>query len=208
MPCTGYNVGCIGWHCTMARLLGIAGQYHLIIEWAGMAPVVEQSMEWLGSRKSSAYTLPRVATYLAANGITYHNTNDAWAWGNTHLRELHRQYLGDENPKVAPIRDLIEADIQHTSGEAVSHSCEQVLELAVSQGVEPHLIPPLTSSGKCEENSAWQDQMVEACELYALPAVLPAVSSSISMDVDSPRVGTTPLEDGEVADLFKGPALM
>ena len=85
----GYNIGCVGWHHTMVHLLlGVTGQYHSIIEWAGMAPAVGQSVEWLGSCKSSAYTLACMATYLAANGVTYHNTNDAWVWGDTHLCEL------------------------------------------------------------------------------------------------------------------------
>ena len=50
--------------------------------------------------------------------------------------------------------------------------------------------------------------MVEACELYTLPAALPAAFSLTPRDVDSLRVGTTSLEDGEVTDLFKGPAPM
>ena len=64
------------------------------------------------------------------------------------------------------------------------------------------------SSGECEVNSDWQDQMVDICECYALPAVPAAASLLTSMDVDSPEVGTTPLEDGEVNDLFEGPAPM
>ena len=200
MPHIGYNVRCIGWRHTMARLLSVTGQYCSIIKWAGMALAVGQSVEWSGSHKSSMYTLTQVAMYLAANGVTYHDANDPWAWGNTHLHKLH--------PEVAPICDLIEANIQHMSGEAVSHSREHVLELTVSWGIEPHLIPPLTSNGKCEENSDWQDQMVEACELYALPVAPPAASSSTLMDVDSPKAGTASLEDGEVADLFEGPAPM
>ena len=208
MPHTGYNVGHIGWRCTMAHLLGVMGRYCSIIKWAGMALAVGQSVEWLGSHESSVYTLTQVATYLAANGVTYHDADDAWVWGNTHLHELHWWYLMDKNPEVAPICDLVEANIQCMSGEAVSHSCKHILELAVSQGVEPHLIPPFMSNGECEENSDWQDQMVEACELYALPAVPPAASSSTSMAVDSLKAGAASLEDGEVADLFEGPAPM
>ncbi|KIM61919.1 hypothetical protein SCLCIDRAFT_25395 [Scleroderma citrinum Foug A] len=192
----------------MACLLSVVGQYRSIIKWAGMAPAVGQSVEWSGSCESSTYTLTQVATYLTTNGVTYHDADDAWVWGNTHLHKLRQQYLMDENPEVAPICDLVEANIQRMSGEAVSHSCEHVLKLAASRGVEPHLIPPLASNGECKENSDWQDQMVEACELYALPAAPPAASSLTSMDVDSPKAGTTSLEDGEVANLFEGPAPM
>ncbi|KIM51393.1 hypothetical protein SCLCIDRAFT_33484 [Scleroderma citrinum Foug A] len=174
----------------MAHLLGVMGRYCSIIKWAGMALAVGRSVEWLSSHESSVYTLTQVATYLATNGVTYHDADDAW------------------NPEVAPICDLVEANIQCMSGEAVSHSCEHILELAVSQGVEPHLIPPLMSNGECEENSDWQDQMVEACELYALPAVPPAASLSTSMAVDSLKAGAASLEDGEVANLFEGPAPM
>ena len=88
MPHMSYNIGCIGWCCTMAHLLGVTGRYHSIIEWAGMAPAVGQSVEWSGSCESSVYTLTWVATYLAANGVTYHDADDAWVWGNTHLHEL------------------------------------------------------------------------------------------------------------------------
>lgn len=181
MPHTGYNAGRIGWHQLMACLFGIARRYCSIIEWAGAAPTVGQSMAWVGPCESALYTLTCIATYLAANGVTYHDADNAWAWGNTHLCELHQWYLGDENPEVAPLCDMVEADLQHMSGEAVSHSCECILELATSWGVEPHLIPPLLSSGECEVYSNWQVQMADTHELYALP-VAPVAAS---MDVDS-----------------------
>ena len=132
MPRTGWNVGRVGWRRSMARLLGVAGRYRSIIEWAGLSPAIGQAAEWVGSRESSAYTLTRVAAYLATNGVTYHDADDAWAWGQTHLQELRGRYLEDDNPELDTIRNEVEADACHASGEAVSHSREQILALAVS----------------------------------------------------------------------------
>ena len=60
-----------------------AGRYCSIIEWAGLALATGQTAKWVGPRESSAYTLPRLAAYLAANGVTYHDVDDTWAWGHT-----------------------------------------------------------------------------------------------------------------------------
>jgi len=148
MPRTGWNVGWVSWRRSMVRLLGVAGRYRSIIEWAGLSPAIGQTAEWVRSREPSAYTLTHVAAYLTANGVTYHDTDDAWAWGQTHLQELRGRYLGDDNPELDTIRNKVEANAHHASGEAVSHSREQILALTVSRGVEPHLIPPLASSGE------------------------------------------------------------
>jgi len=148
-----------------------------------------------------------VAAYLAANGVTYHDADDAWAWGQTHLQELRGRYLGDDNPELDTIHNEVEADARHASGEAVSHSREQILALAVSRGVEPHLIPPLASSGECEANSDWQDQMADTHVLYMIPPAPSVVQPSSAMDVDQ-HSDYPPLEDGEVDGLFEGPAPM
>jgi len=132
MPQMGWNVGQVGWCRSMARLLGVAGRYCSIIEWVGLSPAVGQMAEWVGSCESSAYTLTRVAAYLAANGVTYHDADNAWAWGQTHLQELWGWYLGDDNPELDTMCNEVEADARHASGEAVSHSREQILALAVS----------------------------------------------------------------------------
>ena len=118
-------------------------------------------------------------------------------------------YLGDDNPEVAIIRNEIEADACRSSGEAVSHSRKGIIELTETQGVEPQVIPPLMSSGECEINGNWQNQLADAAELYSLPSALPSVPSSL-MDVDHPLdlSGIRPLEDGEVEDLFEGPTPM
>jgi len=207
MPQMGWNVGRVGWRRSMACLLGVAGRYHSIIEWAGLSPAIGQTAEWVRSRESSAYTLTCVAAYLATNGVTYHDTDDAWAWGQTHLQELRGWYLGDDNPELDTIRNEVEADARHASGEAVSHSCERFLTLAVSRGVESHLIPPLASSGECEANSDWQDQMADAHALYMIPPVPSVMQPSSAMDVDQ-RSDYPPLEDGKVDGLFEGPAPM
>jgi len=148
-----------------------------------------------------------VAAYLTANGVTYHDADDTWAWGQTHLQELWGRYLGDDNPKLVTIRNEVEADAHHASGEAVSHSHEQILTLAVSRGVEPHLIPPLASSGECEANSDWQDQMADTHTLYMIPPAPSIVQPSSAMDVDQ-HSDCLPLEDSKVDDLFEGPAPM
>jgi len=207
MPQTGWNVRWVGWRWSMVHLLGVAGRYRSIIEWAGLSPTIGQTAKWVGSCESSAYTLTRVAAYLAANGVTYHDADDAWAWGQTHLQELRGQYLGDDNPELDTIHNEVEADARHASGEAVSHSCEQILTLAVSRGVEPHLIPPLVSSGECEENSDWQDQMADTHVLYMIPPALSVMQPSSAMDVDQ-HSDYPPLEDGKVDGLFEGPAPM
>ena len=151
-----------------------------------------------------------MAAYLASNGVTYHDVDDAWAWSHTHLQELHGQYLGNDNPKVTTIRDKVEADARHSSREAVSHSREHILKIAETQGVEPQSIPPLMSSGECEASSDWQNQLTDTVELYPLPSVPPSTPSPPSMDVDHPIDSSSALllKDGEVADLYEGPAPM
>ena len=182
------------------------GCYHSIIDWEGLALAVGQMAEWVGPHESATYTLPRLATYLAANRVTYHDTDDAWAWGHTHLQELCGRYLGDNNLEVATIHNEIEVDAHWSSGEAVSHSCECIIELTETQGIEPQVIPPLASSGECETNGNWKNQLADVAELYSLPLALPAAPSPL-MDVDHPLDLSVvhPLEDGEVEDLFEGP---
>ena len=209
MPMMEYNIGRVSWCQSLAWLLGVAGCYHSIIDWAGLAPAVSQTAEWVGPHESAVYTLPRLATYLAANRVTYHDADDAWVWGHTHLQELHGWYLGDNNLEVANICDEIKADACRSSGEAVSHSCECITELAETWGIEPQTIPPLASSGECETNGDWQNQLANAAELYSLPSA-PLAAPSPLMDVDHPLdlSGACPLEDGEVEDLFEGPTPM
>ena len=77
MPRTGYNTGWISWCQLMVCLFGIVGHYHSIIKWAGVAPTVRQSMAWVGPHESASYTLTHIAMYLATNGVTYHDADDA-----------------------------------------------------------------------------------------------------------------------------------
>ena len=78
MPTMEYNIGQVSWCRSLAWLLGVAGCYRSIIDWAGLAPAVGQMAEWVGPHESAMYTLPWLATYLAANGVTYHDADDAW----------------------------------------------------------------------------------------------------------------------------------
>ena len=77
MPPMEYNIGRVGWRRSLVWLLGVAGRYHSIIDWAGLAPAVGQTAEWVGPCESAVYTLPRLAAYLAANGVTYHDADNA-----------------------------------------------------------------------------------------------------------------------------------
>ena len=57
MPTTDYNAGRVSWHQALAHLFGVAGQYCSIIEWAGLALAIGQTVECISKMTKSLTVL-------------------------------------------------------------------------------------------------------------------------------------------------------
>ncbi|KAI6018430.1 hypothetical protein EDC04DRAFT_2607757 [Pisolithus marmoratus] len=100
-------------HHVMAQPSGgsapIKDQYRALLEWAEVAPANGTPVPWEGVFTCLA-TMADVSTYLAANGIMYHDTDNAlkwWAWraGNEYVAQIISNG-GDKDPNT-PRQSLI-----------------------------------------------------------------------------------------------------
>ncbi|KAI5984543.1 hypothetical protein EDC04DRAFT_2615698 [Pisolithus marmoratus] len=67
-------------------LLTVKGCYRALLEWDEVTPAIGTPAPWEGGLTHLA-TMADVTAYLVANGITYHNTNDALKWMRATLNE-------------------------------------------------------------------------------------------------------------------------
>ncbi|KAI6038244.1 hypothetical protein EDC04DRAFT_2896638 [Pisolithus marmoratus] len=78
------------------------GQYRALLEWAEVAPANSTPVPWEGEFTHLA-TVADVAAYLVANGIMYHNADNAlkWAWraGNEYVAQVISNG-GDKDPNT------------------------------------------------------------------------------------------------------------
>ena len=183
-----------------ARLFGVVGRYRSMISWAGLALVPGGNATWFGASDGSAYTLGRLATYFAANGVSYEDADDLWWWGQNHLEELQNHYLCSESPDAVAILSVVNADwgIHNMNETAHSRSCEYYDALPAPPDGESRDVA-LPSSGKCESDPLLQEQMADVVELYNLTPVHSTGLQLGPMDVDASA------NEGDYDDLYESP---
>ncbi|KAI5992162.1 hypothetical protein EDD15DRAFT_2368419 [Pisolithus albus] len=101
------------WFRELVRLLAAKGRYRALLDCAEVAPRDGTHVPWEGEFTRSA-GMADIATYLAANGITPHDANDALIWA----RRVGREYItravdngGERDPNVRAALDLLRAAI-------------------------------------------------------------------------------------------------
>ncbi|KAI6014640.1 hypothetical protein EDC04DRAFT_2608989 [Pisolithus marmoratus] len=94
------------WLCKLIKLLAVKGQCRAFLEWAEVTPTIGTPVLWEGGFTCSA-TMADVATYLAANGIMYHDADNAlqWAW------RVGNDNGGDKDPNTKAIVNQMRATL-------------------------------------------------------------------------------------------------
>ncbi|KAI6137749.1 hypothetical protein BKA82DRAFT_18623 [Pisolithus tinctorius] len=101
------------WMRELACLLAVRGQYQSLLDWAEVSPVEGASHPWDGEFTASA-DRASIAAYLAANGVSAYDADDALQWA----RQAGREYVngiiangGENNPqvmaKIEPLRKAL-----------------------------------------------------------------------------------------------------
>ena len=200
MPQSQFNMGQNAWRHMAARLFGITGQYHLLISWAGSAPVPGGTAAWFGVLDGSAYMLGHLVAYFSTNGVSYEDADNLWWWGQNHLEELRNCYLCSESPYVVAIVPVVNSDcgIHNMNKAAHSRSHKYYSTLLAPLDGESHDVA-LPSSGECESDPLLQEQMADVVELYNLMPVHSTGPQLGLMDVD------TSANKGDYDDLYRSP---
>ncbi|KAI5997861.1 hypothetical protein F5J12DRAFT_895719 [Pisolithus orientalis] len=101
------------WMCKLACLLVVRGQYQSLLNWAEVSPVKGTSHPWDSEFTTSA-DRALIAVYLAANGVSIYDTDDALQW----VQQAGQEYVngivangGENNPqvmaKIEPLKKLL-----------------------------------------------------------------------------------------------------
>ncbi|KAI6011951.1 hypothetical protein EDC04DRAFT_2609630 [Pisolithus marmoratus] len=118
-------------------LYELKGQYRALLEWAEVAPAVGTPVPWEGGFTHLA-TMANVATYLAANGIMYHNANDVLKWA----QRAGNNNGGDKDPNTKAIINQMRAALNKPLPVGKYHSLEWIDLQAHVLGVLPENIVP------------------------------------------------------------------
>ncbi|KAI6003363.1 hypothetical protein EDC04DRAFT_2610814 [Pisolithus marmoratus] len=132
------------WLHKLIKLLAVKGQYRALLQWAEVAPADSTPVPWEGEFTCLA-TMANVATYLVANGIMYHNTDDALKWAQRAGNEYVAQIIsngGDKDPNTKVIIDQMRAALNELLPMGEHHSLEWINLQACVLGVTPKSIAP------------------------------------------------------------------
>ncbi|KAI6015678.1 hypothetical protein EDC04DRAFT_2608677 [Pisolithus marmoratus] len=155
----------------LIQLLAVKGWYRALLEWAEVAPAIGSPAPWEGGCSCVA-TMANVATYLAANGITYHNANDAlkWAWraGNEYIAQIISNG-GDKDPNTKVIIDQMRATLNELLPMGKHHSLEWIDLQAHMLGVPPKSIAPYEVHPIEERVLYILREFTKSAALYDLP---------------------------------------
>ncbi|KAI6045520.1 hypothetical protein EDC04DRAFT_2598517 [Pisolithus marmoratus] len=154
---------------TMTRMSG-SGQYRALLEWAEVAPANGTPVPWEGEFTHSA-TLANVATYLAANGIMYHDANDALKWAQRAGNECVAQIIsngGDKDPNTKAIVDQMRAALNEPLPMGEHHSLEWSDLQACVLGILPENIVPYEACPIEERDLFALEEFAKSAALYDL----------------------------------------
>ncbi|KAI5994630.1 hypothetical protein EDC04DRAFT_2613161 [Pisolithus marmoratus] len=187
------------WLHKLIKLLTVKGQYRALLEWAEVAPAVSTPVPWEGGFTHLA-TMADVATYLAANGITYHNANDAlkWAWrvGNKYIAQIISNG-GDKDPNTKVIINQMRAALNKLLPVGKHHSLEWIDLQACVLGVPPKNIAPYEACPIEERDLYVLEEFAKLAALYDLSHCARGEGSDAGVVIPIPA---NALEEGEMED--------
>ena len=86
-PVPWLNFDRMVWVQGLVCLLMVPGRYRYLLDWAAAALLKNGTVAWLGQFNNQA-TMTDITAYIAANGITVHDADDAVVWARTAAREM------------------------------------------------------------------------------------------------------------------------
>ncbi|KAI6008025.1 hypothetical protein EDC04DRAFT_2611129 [Pisolithus marmoratus] len=177
----------------------VEGQYRALLEWAEVAPANGTPVPWEGEFTHSA-TLADVAAYLVANGVTYHDADDAlkWAWraGNEYVARIISNG-GDKDPNTKAIVDQMRATLNELLPMGEHHSLEWIDLQAHVLGVLPKNIAPYKACPIEERDLFALEEFAKLAALYDLSHQARGEGSNAGGAVLIPA---STLEEGEMED--------
>ncbi|KAI6015596.1 hypothetical protein EDC04DRAFT_2608813 [Pisolithus marmoratus] len=151
-------------------MTGMSGSYRALLEWAEVAPADGTPVPW-GGEFTHLATVANVTTYLAANGVMYHNANDAlkWAWrvGNEYVAQVISNG-GDKDPNTKAIVNQMRATLNEPLPVGEHHSLEWIDLLACVLGVTPKSIAPYEAHPIKERDLYVLEEFTKLAALYDL----------------------------------------
>ncbi|KAI6044348.1 hypothetical protein EDC04DRAFT_2599409 [Pisolithus marmoratus] len=172
------------WLHKLIKLLAVKGQYRALLEWAEVAPANGTPVPWEGEFTCSA-TLADVTTYLVANGVTYHNANNALNNG------------GDKDPNTKVIINQMRATLNELLPMGEHHSLQWIDLQACVLGVLPENIMPYKECPIKERDLFALEEFTKLAALYDLSHQTRGEGSNTGGVVPIPA---STLKEGEMED--------
>ncbi|KAI6041000.1 hypothetical protein EDC04DRAFT_2893566 [Pisolithus marmoratus] len=172
------------WFHELIKLLTVKGRYRALLEWAEVAPANGTPVPWEGEFTHLA-TLANVAAHLAANGITYHDADDALNNG------------GDKDPNTKAIVNQMRATLNKPLPMGEHHSLEWIDLQAHVLGVLPENIAPYEACPIEERDLFALEEFTKSVALYDLSHQARGEGSNAGGAVPIPA---STLEEGEMED--------
>ena len=134
-PVPWLNFNRMVWVQGLVCLLMVPGQYRYLLDWAAAALLKNGTVAWLGQFNNQA-TMTDITAYIAANGITVHDADDAVVWARTAAREMIVQIEdsgGFTNPSTSALYEPIRRELSIScSNNSLNHMKEWYKHEAVS----------------------------------------------------------------------------
>ncbi|KAI5996712.1 hypothetical protein EDD15DRAFT_2364828 [Pisolithus albus] len=187
------------WFQELVRLLAAKGCYRALLDCAEVAPHDGTRVPWEGEFTRSA-GMADITAYLAANGITPHNADDALVWA----RKAGREYItravdngGERDPNVRAALNLLRAAINDPPVMKENRSKEWVKRQARTLGITTERIVAYEARTISDTELPIVRDFCSAAVIYDLPNYL-GVEGRISRE-RTPKQNEEP-EEGEMRD--------
>ena len=92
----------------------VLGCYQALLKWVGVTPLQNGRVAWSGQFNNQA-SMTDIAAYVATNGITVQDTDDAIWWACSATQEMAtciEEARGFDNPSTSIHYTLIRQDLQ------------------------------------------------------------------------------------------------
>ncbi|KAI5992519.1 hypothetical protein EDD15DRAFT_2197090 [Pisolithus albus] len=187
------------WFWELVHLLTAKGHYRALLDCAKVAPRDGTRVPWEGEFTRSA-SMADIAAYLAANGITPHDADDALVWarraGNKYVTRAVNNG-GEQDPNVRAALDLLRVAINDPPVMKENRSKEWVERQARTLGIATERIVAYKARTISNAELPIVRDFCATVVLYDLPDY-PGVEGRISQE-RTPEQNEEP-EEGEMRD--------
>ncbi|KAI5983262.1 hypothetical protein EDD15DRAFT_2202249 [Pisolithus albus] len=187
------------WFRELVHLLTVKGRYRALLDCAKVAPRDGTCVPWEGEFTCSA-SMADITAYLAANGITPHDADDALVWARRAGNEYVTRTVnngGERDPNVRAMLDLLRAAINNPPVMKENRSKEWVERQARTLGIATERIAAYEARTISNAELPIIRDFCAAAVLYDLPNYL-GVEGRISWE-RTPKQNEEP-EEGEMRD--------